>query len=212
MVVTFSPEKTTHTPSSLVYNQLSRDIAFDIQVYEIEFTNTKPTLIPLDEPALWVFPPTLFLKKGESQKLQFRWLDKALPVTDKSYQVSLIEQPIGGQTASKESQLTMLLNVNLIVHIDQQALVPHLIVKQPYIEGDSIKAQVENQGNGASRLSEYKIIVKFDDQIVNIQKQQLKAAGYDVFFAPKNEATIKIPLPEGIKARRSSQIHLDLVQ
>ncbi len=49
MVITFSPYDSVRTPFSLVYNQLPRDIAFDIQVYEVDFDptgNSEPKLSP----------------------------------------------------------------------------------------------------------------------------------------------------------------------
>ena len=176
MVVTFSPDSRSSNASSLVHNQLPRDIAFDIQIYEINFSQGTPKLISLDDSPLWVFPPSLFLQPGQSQQLQFRWLDKKLPSTDKSYQVSLIEQPIANQSINKQSQLTMMLN----------------------------------EGKGAGRLSDYEIkITKNKTLSDRILKDQLKANGYDVFFAPNSTSVIKVPIPQSLQ--RGSLNHLRLV-
>ncbi|MBH0037745.1 hypothetical protein [Pseudoalteromonas sp. SWN166] len=210
MVVTFSPDSRSSNASSLVHNQLPRDIAFDIQIYEIDFSQGTPKLISLDDSPLWVFPPSLFLQPGQSQQLQFRWLDKKLPSTDKSYQVSLIEQPIRNQSINKQSQLTMLLNVNLIVHLDQPRLVPKLTIKEPHVEDGFIITKVLNEGKGAGRLSDYEIkIIKNKTLSDRILKDQLKANGYDVFFAPNSTSVIKVPIPQSLQ--KGSLNHLRLV-
>ena len=215
MVVTFSPNGVSNGASSLVHNQLPRDIAFDIQVYEIQFTQDEPQLVPLENSPLWVFPPSLLLQAGQSQRIQFRWLDKMLPTTDKSYQVSLIEQPLNAHLADKASQLTMLLNVNLIVHVDQPQLIADLAVGQSHIEGTDIMVNIINKGLGASRLSDYEI--KLTDEssgvlIERILKQQLKAQGYDVFFAPNSSNYIKIPKPKSIKKDSFKSLRLELMR
>lgn len=217
MVVTFSPNSVPKGATSLVHNQLPRDIAFDIQVYQIQFTQDEPQLIALDDSPLWVFPPSLLLQAGQSQRIQFRWSDKELPITDKSYQVSLIEQPISTAAVIKEkaSQLTMLLNVNLIVHVDQPQLIADLVVGESYIEGTDIMVNITNKGPGASRLSDYEIKVKDARNnafISRILKQQLKAQGYDVFFAPNSAQHIRIPIPESIKKGHLKSVQLELVR
>lgn len=217
MVVTLSPNKgQSNDASSLVYNQLPREIAFDIQVYEIQFEHTAQKLVPLENSPLWVFPPSLFLHSGQSQRIQFRWLDKELPVTDKSYQVSLIEQPINQAEplTDKASQLTMLFNINLIVHVDQPQLTADLVVGESYIDGTNIIVNILNKGAGASRLSDYevKLIDSNDVLISRVIKQQLKAQGYDVFFAPKSSHSIKIPKPKSIKEGSLKSVHLELVR
>jgi len=213
MVVTLSPNANSRLASSLVYNQLPREIAFDIQVYEIDFAHTEPRLISLDDSPLWVFPPSLFLQEGQSQRIQFRWLDKEIPLTDKTYQVSLIEQPISKHISHKQSHLTMLLNVNLIVHVVQPQLDAELIIEKPNIKDGFITTQVINRGKGASRLSEYDIkITKNKDQSVYILKDELKANGYDVFFAPNSTRTIKIPIPETLKEGTLNHLRLVLAR
>jgi P pilus assembly chaperone PapD len=215
MVVTFSPNSTSNGATSLVHNQLPRDIAFDVQVYEIQFTQGGPQLVPLEDSPLWVFPPSLFLPAGQSQRIQFRWLDKVLPSADKSYQVSLIEQPINAHLADKSSQLTMLLNVNLIVHVDQPQLVAELVAEEPYLEGTDIMVNITNKGSGASRLSDYEIKVidnSNGSMIFSILKQKLKAQGYDVFFAPNSTQQIKIPKPKSIKESSLKSVRLELVR
>jgi len=115
MVITLSPEKPSKIPSSLIYNQLPREIAFDIEIYEIDFSTPSPSLIKLEDSPLWVFPPSLFLQEGQGQRIQFRWIGQRLPQQDKSYQVSLIEQPLASNIGSGTSQLKILMNVNLIL-------------------------------------------------------------------------------------------------
>lgn len=189
MVITFSPYDTSNIPFSVIYNQLPRDIAFDIQVYDVKFDKSglsEPKLIPLDDSPLWVFPPSLYLKAGKSQRIQFRWLGEALPQVDKTYQVSLIEQPVSSPIVDKKSKLTILLNVNLIVHVDQLSLTPHLIVEQPHLEKGMLIAKVVNTGSGASRLSDYNIeITENGVKKLKYYKDQLKSQGYDVFFLLK---------------------------
>tara|TARA_R110001606_G_scaffold399056_1_gene580256 strand:- start:31 stop:309 length:279 start_codon:yes stop_codon:yes gene_type:complete len=62
MVITFSPFEKSKIPSSMIYNDLSRDVAFEVQVYEVKFDPlglSEPDLIPLEDSPLWVFPPLL---------------------------------------------------------------------------------------------------------------------------------------------------------
>lgn len=213
MVVTLSPDDNSSLSSSLVHNKLPRNIAFDIQVYEIDFSKGTHQLVPLDDPPLWVFPPSLFLKPGQSQRLQFKWLNEEMPSTDKSYQVSLIEQPIKELNSSKKSQITMLLNVNLIVHLDQLKLTPKLLIKNTHVKGDFIFSQVSNEGSGASRLSDYEIKIKKNKTVIkHFLKNQLKAEGYDVFFAPNSTRYIKIPIPTSLKDKSLSDINVVLAE
>ncbi|WP_245959047.1 hypothetical protein [Marinomonas pollencensis] len=216
MVITFSPYDSVRTPFSLVYNQLPRDIAFDIQIYEVDFDPTgltEPKLIPVDDAPLWVFPPSLYLKAGKSQRIQFRWVGKNVPSVDKTYQVSLIEQPIASLPIEKQSKLTILLDVNLIVHIDQAVLRPDLSVEETYIKGRSIFAKVINKGAGASRLSDYDIdIVEDGVEVKHIAKQELKSQGYDVFFPPNSAMLVKIPISELIKKNKKNNLTLELME
>ena len=211
MVVTLSPDDNSSLSSSLVHNKLPRNIAFDIQVYEIDFSKGTHQLVPLDDPPLWVFPPSLFLKPGQSQRLQFKWLNKEMPSTDKSYQVSLIEQPITELNSSKKSQITMLLNVNLIVHLDQAKLIANLLIKDTHVKGNFIFTKVNNEGSGASRLSDYEIKVKNGSTTIkHFLKGELKAGGYDVFFAPKSTSLIKIPISTALKKESLNNLHVFL--
>lgn len=216
MVITFSPYDSVRTPFSLVYNQLPRDIAFDIQVYEVDFDptgNSEPKLIPVDDSPLWVFPPSLYLKAGKSQRIQFRWIGKNIPSVDKTYQVSLVEQHIADLPIEKQSKLTIFLDVNLIVHIDQAALTPDLSVGKTYIKGDTIFAKVINNGTGAGRLSDYDIEVKDGSvEVENIAKQQLKSQGYDVFFPPNSTILVKIPISDSIKKNKKNNFTLELME
>jgi len=213
LVITLSPDSNSNLSSSLVHNKLPRNIAFDIQVFEINFSKGTHQLVPLDDSPLWVFPPSLFLKPGQSQRLQFKWLDKEMPNMDKSFQVSLIEQPVTNQKPSEKSQITMLLNVNLIVHLDQLKLTPKLIISDTHVEGDFIVCQISNEGSGASRLSDYEIKVnKGKTLIKHFLKDQLKAGGYDVFFAPKSTRSIKIPIPISLKYESVSDLTVVLAE
>ncbi|WP_237113455.1 hypothetical protein [Pseudoalteromonas translucida] len=219
MVVTFSLNKGGNSTSSLVHNDLPRDIAFDIQIFEIQFSEQnitqEPQLVALTESPLWVFPPSLYLKPGQAQRLQFKWLAKALPGTDKSYQVSLVEQPIATHLTSNSSKLRLLLNFNLVVHVDQPKLRPSLMVGPLSIEGANITANIHNIGAGASRLSDYELKLTNVNSGVLLQrilKQQLKAQGYDVFFAPNSLSHIKLPLPNTISKGSLKQLHLELVE
>jgi|TARA_R110001583_G_scaffold18595_1_gene73802 hypothetical protein len=199
MVITFDPSDTSRMPFTLIYNELSRDIAFDIQVYDIVFNGTDIKLMPLSDPPLWVFPPSLFLKSGQSQRVQFRWLEKELPPIDKSYQVSFMEYPVNNDVLDNRSKLNVLLDVNLIVHVDQPDLTPIFLISNYRVKDGSLFAEVKNIGKGSSRLSDYDIRVMHDNDLVShVFKSQLKAQGYDVFFAPDSKQTIKIPLPESI--------------
>jgi P pilus assembly chaperone PapD len=215
MVITFSPYDSVRTPFSLVYNQLPRDIAFDIQVYEVDFDPTgatEPKLIPVDDAPLWVFPPSLYLKAGKSQRIQFRWVGKNVPSVDKTYQVSLIEQPIANLPIEKQSKLTILLDVNLIVHIDQAVLTPDISVGPSNIKNGVLIAKVMNKGAGASRLSDYDIdIVEDGVELKHIAKQELKSQGYDVFFPPKSAMFVKIPVSDLIKKNKNN-VKLELME
>ncbi|MGB3385139.1 MAG: hypothetical protein WBA64_10735 [Marinomonas sp.] len=215
MVITFSPYDSVRTPFSLVYNQLPRDIAFDIQVYEVDFDptgNSEPKLIPVDDSPLWVFPPSLYLKAGKSQRIQFRWVGKNVPSVDKTYQVSLIEQPIANLPIEKQSKLTILLDVNLIVHIDQAVLTPDISVGPSNIKNGVLIAKVMNKGAGASRLSDYDIdIVEDGVELKHIAKQELKSQGYDVFFPPKSAMFVKIPVSDLIKKNKNN-VKLELME
>lgn len=215
MVITFSPYDSVRTPFSLVYNQLPRDIAFDIQVYEVDFDptgNSEPKLIPIDDSPLWVFPPSLYLKAGKSQRIQFRWVGKNVPSVDKTYQVSLIEQPIANLPIEKQSKLTILLDVNLIVHIDQAVLTPDISVGPSNIKNGVLIAKVMNKGAGASRLSDYDIdIVEDGVELKHIAKQELKSQGYDVFFPPKSAMFVKIPVSDLIKKNKNN-VKLELME
>jgi len=64
------------------------------------------------------------------------------------------------------------------------------------VKDGSLFAEVKNIGKGSSRLSDYDIRVMHDNDLVFSWslKSQLKAQGYDVFFAPDSKQTIKIPL------------------
>ncbi|WP_372858862.1 hypothetical protein [Pseudoalteromonas sp.] len=219
MVVAFSPTGSSNTATSLVYNSLPRDIAFDILVNEIQFSEQdpkqEPQLVAQAEPPLWVFPPSLYLKPGQAQRLQFKWLADAIPSTDKSYQVSLVEQPINTPLINNSSKLSVLLNVNLIVHVDQPKLTPSLKVGELYLEGANIMASIRNTGAGASRLSDYKIKLINTSTGVLLQRilqQQLKALGYDVFFAPNSVQQIKIPIPKTITGGSLKNLRLELVR
>lgn len=216
MVINFSPDDVVNVPYSLVYNQLSRDVAFDIQVYEVDFDptgKTEPKLVPLEDSPLWVFPPSLYLKAGKSQRIQFRWVGESKPAVDKTYQVSLVEQPIADLPIENQSKLTILLDVNLIVHIDQAALTPDLRVGETYVKGDTIFAKVINNGAGAGRLSDYDIEVKNGNvEVENIAKQQLKSQGYDVFFPPNSTMFVKIPLSGLHKINKNNTFKLELMK
>lgn len=218
MVVTFSPDRYPTSASSLVYNNLPRDIAFDIQVFEIKFNqkalDPKMILIPEVNSSLWVFPPSLYLAPGQAQRIQFKWSGNTLPDTDKSYQVSLVEQPLD-KNSSNTSKLTLLLNFNLVVHIDQHELNSNLLVDELYNEGTDIIAKVINKGAGASRLSDYEVkLIDTNSEILieRIFKQQLKAQGYDVFFAPNSMQYIRIPRPKLIQESSLKNLRLELVR
>lgn len=213
MVITLSPEKPSKIPSSLIFNQLPREIAFDIEIYEIDFSTPSPSLIKLEDSPLWVFPPSLFLQEGQGQRIQFRWIGQRLPQQDKSYQVSLIEQPLASNIGSGTSQLKILMNVNLVVHVDRDIYLPNLKILTSRIESGEVLAQVKNEGEGAARLSDYKIKVTTNKSVVTtFEKQALLEKGYDVFFAPYAIQTIKVKLPEHIESREVEYLSLDLVQ
>lgn len=216
MVITFSPFETSQIPSSVVYNELPRDIAFEVQVYDVEFDPlglSEPNLILLDDPPLWVFPPLLYLKAGKSQRIQFRWLGEAVPKTDKTYQVSLVEQPVNKELEEKKSKLTILLNINLIIHIDQLAMLPKLSIEDAHLEKNSIVAKVVNSGDGASRLSDYDIAI-FENNVnkETYYKDQLKSQGYDVFFPPLSSMLIRVPLASSSTGNlHSKKLRLELL-
>ena len=161
-------------------------------MYEVDFSKQQPQFHYLDEPPIRVFPPTIYLKKNEQQRIQFRWnIDTK---TDKTYQVTLVEQVVSFQT-SEVSQLTMLLNVNMIVQLHQQALEANLVVENIDCLEKQCSFDVRNVGDGASRLSEYEIIISSKDKPqLTFDKQQLKALGYDVFFAPSAISHVSIPI------------------
>lgn len=213
MVVTLSPEKTA--PFSIIYNDLPRDIAFDIQVYEVKFDKagiSKPVLIPLNNSPLWVFPPSLFLESGQHQKIQFRWVGDKFPAMDKTYQVSLIEEDINSISIAESSKLRILMNLNLIIHVDQKALKPDLVIGKPYIEKGYLVARVINRGAGAARLSDYNIKIKKKGiKVREYYKNQLKEIGYDVFFPPYCSVLIKFPMPKSIKKDDLYDFNIDLV-
>ena len=89
MVLTLDPTMTSQPAYSRVRNTLNRDLAFEIEVYEVDFSKQQPQFHYLDEPPIWVFPPTIYLKKNEQQRIQFRW-NGDTPKTDKTYQVTLV--------------------------------------------------------------------------------------------------------------------------
>ncbi|MCF7500428.1 hypothetical protein [Pseudoalteromonas sp. L1] len=193
MVLTLDPTMSSQPAYSRVRNTLNRDLAFEIEVYEVDFSKKQPQFHYLDEPPIWVFPPTIYLTKNEQQRIQFRWNGNT-PKTDKTYQVTLVEQVVSGQT-SEVSQLTMLLNVNMIVHVHQQAFEANLVVENINCLEKQCSFDVRNFGDGASRLSEYEIIISSKDKPqLTFDKQQLKALGYDVFFAPSAISHVSIPI------------------
>lgn len=216
MVITFSPFETSKIPSSMIYNDLSRDVAFEVQVYEVKFDSlglSEPDLIPLEDSPLWVFPSLLYLKSGKNQRIQFRWLGETVPKTDKTYQVSLIEQPVKNELAEKQSKLTVLLNINLIVHIDQLKMLPNLNIEDVHLDQNSIVAKVVNSGDGASRLSDYDISIFYSGvKEEKYYKEQLKSQGYDVFFPPLSSAFIRVPLRFSADDFNSKKLNVELVK
>ncbi|WP_369922512.1 hypothetical protein AB8E32_10670 [Marinomonas polaris] len=214
MVITFSPFETSKIPSSMIYNDLSRDVAFEVQVYEVKFDPlglSEPDLIPLEDSPLWVFPPLLYLKSGKNQRIQFRWLGETVPKTDKTYQVSLIEQSVKNEPEEKQSKLTVLLNINLIVHIDQLKMLPNLNIENTHLEQNSIVAKVVNSGDGSSRLSDYDMSIFYNGvKKETYYKDQLKSQGYDVFFPPLSSMFIRIPLDFFVDNSNSKKLHIEL--
>ncbi|MGO2513814.1 MAG: hypothetical protein ACTH6W_18205 [Marinomonas polaris] len=214
MVITFSPFETSKIPSSMIYNDLSRDVAFEVQVYEVKFDPlglSEPDLIPLEDSPLWVFPPLLYLKSGKNQRIQFRWLGETVPKTDKTYQVSLIEQSVANEPEEKQSKLTVLLNINLIVHIDQLKMLPNLNIENTHLEQNSIVAKVVNSGDGSSRLSDYDMSIFYNGvKKETYYKDQLKSQGYDVFFPPLSSMFIRIPLAFSVDNLNSKKMHIEL--
>lgn len=213
MVITLSPDTPSKIPSTLIYNQLPREIAFDIEVYEINFSESIPSLQRLEDSPLWVFPPSLFLQEGQGQKIQFRWIAQNLPKYDKSYQVRLVEQPLASNIGSDTSQLKILMNVNLVVHVNRDIYLPNLKILTSKIEKGELFAQVKNEGEGAARLSDYKIRVTTNKSVeTTFEKHALLEKGYDVFFAPYATQTIKVKLPKNIESRGVEHLSLELVQ
>ena len=85
-----------------------------------------------------------------------------------------------------------------------------LTIKEPHVEDGFIVTEVLNEGKGAGRLSDYEIkITKNKTLSDRILKDQLKANGYDVFFAPNSTSVIKVPIPQSLQ--RGSLNHLRLV-
>ncbi|MEM5509649.1 hypothetical protein WNY98_12285 [Pseudoalteromonas sp. AS71] len=214
MVITFSPNEDAN---SLVRNDLTREIAFDIQIFEIKFSEEdakeEPKLKALTDSPLWVFPPSLYLEPGQAQQLQFKWLTEILPESDKSYQISLIEQPILNHSTTSGPALNLRLNVNLVVHVDQVKLKPNLVVTPLSIEGNYITTNIKNIGPGASRLSEYDLnFIDINSEVLvqRVLKQQLRAKGYDVFFAPHSISHIEVPVSTSINKNNLKQLYLKL--
>lgn len=213
MVVEFSPFETSEIPSSMVYNDLSRDIAFEVEVYEVKFDPlglSEPNLILQEDSPLWVFPPLLFLKSGKSQRIQFRWLGEYIPETDKTYQVSLVEQSLKNERDDKKSKLTVLLNINLIVHIDQPKKLPKLSIENVNFENNTIVAEVVNRGDGYSRLSDYDVRIYYrNSEKEKYNKGQLKSQGYDVFFPPKSSMYVRLPIAFSMDGFYSKEFRIE---
>lgn len=196
MVVTIDPLDSSKPAYTTVKNFFNRDAAFEIEVFEVDFSAPEPRFKFLENPPVWVFPPTLFLQKNQSQRVQLRWLG-SLPDTDKTYQISFVEQHLNLGESSDRSRLIMLLTLNLIVHIKQDSLEPHLVVNDCSCSKLMCELWVKNNGKGAARLSEYKVILELENkQTIIYEKQELKSEGYDVFFAPFTEKKVVLPLRE----------------
>ncbi len=155
--------------------------------------------------------PLLYLKSGKNQRIQFRWLGETVPKTDKTYQVSLIEQSVANEPEEKQSKLTVLLNINLIVHIDQLKMLPNLNIENTHLEQNSIVAKVVNSGDGSSRLSDYDMSIFYNGvKKETYYKDQLKSQGYDVFFPPLSSMFIRIPLAFSVDNLNSKKMHIEL--
>ena len=200
MVLTLDPTKPQQVTYSTIHNVFNREVAFDIEVFEVDFSGSKPMFRYQENSPVWVFPPTLLLHRGESQRIQLRWVGDA-PSLDKTYQISLVEQPLSKPTNAFEPQLMMLLNVNLIVHVHQENFLPELVVEKSLCSNYSCEITVANNGKGAARLSEYDLTIYLPHQkTASFKKQQLKASGYDVFFAPESKQQMLIPLKDSVNA------------
>tara|TARA_Y100000588_G_scaffold387516_1_gene485453 strand:+ start:2130 stop:2831 length:702 start_codon:yes stop_codon:yes gene_type:complete len=200
MVLTLDPTKPQQVTYSTIHNVFNREVAFDIEVFEVDFSGSKPMFRYQENSPVWVFPPTLLLHRGESQRIQLRWVGDA-PSLDKTYQISLVEQPLSKPTNAFEPQLMMLLNVNLIVHVHQESFLPELVVEKSLCSNYSCEITVANNGKGAARLSEYDLTIYLPHQkTASFKKQQLKASGYDVFFAPQSKQQMLIPLKDSVNA------------
>mgnify|MGYP000144131008 FL=1 len=200
MVLTLDPTKPQQVTYSTIHNVFNREVAFDIEVFEVDFSGSKPMFRYQENSPVWVFPPTLLLHRGESQRIQLRWVGDA-PSLDKTYQISLVEQPLSKPTNAFEPQLMMLLNVNLIVHVHQESFLPELVVEKSLCSNYSCEITVANNGKGAARLSEYDLTIYLPHQkTASFKKQQLKASGYDVFFAPESKQQMLIPLKDSVNA------------
>ncbi|NHH88355.1 hypothetical protein [Pseudoalteromonas sp. MB47] len=196
MVVTIDPLDSSRPAYTTVQNLFNRNAAFEIEVFEVDFSAPEPRFRLVEEPPVWVFPPTLLLQKNQSQRVQLRWLGN-LPDTDKTYQISFIEQPLNLDEPSERSRLIMLLTLNLIVHIKQDSLEPYLVVNDSSCFQSICELWVGNNGKGAARLSEYKVILELENKrTITYEKQELKSEGYDVFFAPLSESKVILPLRE----------------
>lgn len=200
MVLTLDPTKPQQVSYSTIHNVFNREVAFDIEVFEVDFSGSKPMFRYQENSPVWVFPPTLLLHRGESQQIQLRWVGDA-PSLDKTYQISLVEQLLSKPTNAFEPQLMMLLNVNLIVHVHQESFLPVLVVEKSLCSNYSCEITVANNGKGAARLSEYDLTIYLPHQkTASFKKQQLKASGYDVFFAPQSKQQMLIPLKDSVNA------------
>ena len=200
MVLTLDPTKPQQVTYSTIHNVFNREVAFDIEVFEVDFSGSKPMFRYQENSPVWVFPPTLLLHRGASQRIQLRWVGDA-PSLDKTYQISLVEQPLSKPTNAFEPQLMMLLNVNLIVHVHQESFLPELVVEKSLCSNYSCEITVANNGKGAARLSEYDLTIYLPHQkTASFKKQQLKASGYDVFFAPQSKQQMLIPLKDSVNA------------
>ena len=200
MVLSLDPTKPQQVTYSTIHNVFNREVAFDIEIFEVDFSGPEPMFRYLENSPVWVFPPTLLLHRGESQRIQLRWVSEA-PSLDKTYQISLVEQPLSNSANASEPQLTMLLNVNLIVHEHQESFLPDLVVEKSLCSNYSCEITVANNGKGAARLSEYDLTIYLPHQkTASFKKQQLKASGYDVFFAPESKQQMLIPLKDSVNA------------
>lgn len=213
MVINLDPNNVSRIPTTLIHNELSHDVAFDIQVSDVVFENNDIKFVPLEKSPIWIFPPSLYLKPGQSQRVQFRWDGESIPLTDKTYQISFMEYPLQNALLKNTSDLKILLDINLIAHVDQVQLVANLNVGELSVEGDYISAQVENTGKGASRLSEYEIRVISKGRLIShFLKKQLQSQGYDVFFAPNSQKIMKIPFLSDASNVPLEDLRIELVK